>query len=592
MSLKCIVNHIGFHCLARKRVIIPGSGFTHFEVQDMQQVVQEDFSERENWKTVYHGPLKVSESDFGTFLTGDFSDLTRPGIYRVVIDDALHWSYQFTISDQAFSNLPFLFLDFIHNWRSGDHGLHWRGPSNLDDAVRSDNGKQTDVSGGWYDAGDLRKWMVHTNLPLSGFLDIYQQTDLRRNAFADEKVSDNDFITETAWALTFMLKMQDRATGMFFEDVAGGGAARETGERKWWYENHAGCVADNSENHFTDNIPASGDERTVRVSYNPIVQYTTIYLLLKAARIAGDKLPELCLRCREAALRAWKFMVHKQQEDDPFHTWTSVVAWKLMASAELYTAGEISHAVLLEITRELLDLQSEEHGFWFMDTKKEDPYRGILHSAQPLIALGIVAGCLQEAKDREPVVKALRLCIDKYVIPATGKSPFGFMPYGCYFKPATDEVYHRFSGEVYYRFFMPDNSAQKLNHGLNGHWMSWAHGLAVAGRILNDPLVTSLAWDQIYWTLGNNPVMATMVTGLGYNNPMPHSRFLGAFPGGFMAGFIGDSSDKAVLDLEGRAQWNTTEYWNTPLANCLMALPELWTGEGEYSEEMGNGRLK
>ena len=97
-----------------------------------------------------------------------------------------------------------------------------------------------------------------------------------------------------------------------------------------------------------------------------------------------------------------------------------------------------------------------------------------------------------------------------------------------------------------------------------------------------------MAWDQIYWTLGNNPVMATMVTGLGYNNPMPHSRFLGAFPGGFMAGFIGDSSDKPVLDLEGRAQWNTTEYWNTPLANCLMALTELWRTENceIYSAEI------
>ncbi len=170
-----------------------------------------------------------------------------------------------------------------------------------------------------------------------------------------------------------------------------------------------------------------------------------------------------------------------------------------------------------------------------------------------------------------------KCCAERFVKPAAALSPFGFMPYGFYFAPASDETYHPF-GDLYYRFFMPDRSAQKLNHGLNGHWMSWAHGLAMTARILGDQALKDIAWDQIYWTLGHNPMMASMVTGVGYNNPMPHSRFLGPFPGGFMSGFIGDADDRPVLDLEGRAQWNTTEYWNTPLANCLMALAELWEG--------------
>ncbi len=289
MALKCIVNHIGFHTGARKKVVIAGSGYARFSIQDMQQVVQEDFSDRENWKTVFEGTLTEHRGAFGIWLTGDFSGLTQPGTYRVVLGDAEHWSFQFAITDKAFVNLPFLFLDFIHNWRSGRHGLPMREESNTDDAVRSDNGEYVDVSGGWYDAGDLRKWMVHTNLPLAGFLDIHSATNLRRRCFSGEGAVGDDFITESAWALDFMLKMQDEATGMFFEDVAGGGDARETQDLKWWYENHAGCVADNSENRFTDNILSSGDERKVRVAYNPIAQYTTICLLLKAARMAGGE---------------------------------------------------------------------------------------------------------------------------------------------------------------------------------------------------------------------------------------------------------------------------------------------------------------
>ena len=575
MALKCIINHIGFHTTAVKRVLLHGSGYSHFDVQDMQEVEQEQFSKRENWKTVFTGQLESAQSGLGDFLVGDFSDLTRPGTYRITVNDAEHWSYQFTISDRAFDNLSFLFLDFIHNWRSGDHGLHWRDPSNLDDAVRSDNGEQIDVTGGWYDAGDLRKWMVHTNLPLSGFLDIYTKKRLKRNAFSEEKISGNDFITESAWALEFMLKMQDPDTGMFFEDVAGGGSARETDDLSWWYENHAGCVADNSENHFTDNMSSSGDERTVRVRYNPIANYTTIYLLLKAARIIGTLLPELSEQCRHAALKGWHFMTGKQKSNDAFHTWTSVIAWKLMAALEIYSAGELSEDDLKMYTDDLLDLQSPVHGFWFMNKERNDPYRGILHSAQPLIALAMVHDLFPGKKIAEKIKASLSLCSEQYVIPATGTSPFRIMPYGFYFAPASDEIYRFFSKDLCFRFFMPDNSAQKLNHGLNGHWMSWSHAMALASRILNSDKLADLAWAQIYWALGNNPAMASLVTGAGYNNPMPHSRFLGPYPGGFMSGFIGDVNDKAVLDMEGCAQWNTTEYWNTPLANCMMALAEL-----------------
>ena len=53
---------------------------------------------------------------------------------------------------------------------------------------------------------------------------------------------------------------------------------------------------------------------------------------------------------------------------------------------------------------------------------------------------------------------------------------------------------------------------------------------------------------------------------------MPHSRFLGTFPGGFCNGFNGTADDQPRLDMEGQAEWNTTEYWMTPLSNMIMAL--------------------
>ena len=139
----------------------------------------------------------------------DFSDLTEAGVYRAVLPGVAGHSFQFFINDGTFSQLPRLFLDFVHDRRSGDFENDWRGPSHLDDAIRSDTGEQIDCVGGWYDAGDLRKWMSMTMIPALGFLDVYERLDLSWNHFASEQVTDNDFITETIWGVKFILKMQD-----------------------------------------------------------------------------------------------------------------------------------------------------------------------------------------------------------------------------------------------------------------------------------------------------------------------------------------------------------------------------------------------
>jgi hypothetical protein len=117
--------------------------------------------------------------------------------------------------------------------------------------------------------------------------------------------------------------------------------------------------------------------------------------------------------------------------------------------------------------------------------------------------------------------------------------------------------------------------------------MSWAHALALAGNLLNDPKCLELAWRQLHWLIGANPFNSSVVSGVGYNNPMPHSRLLGTFPGGFCTGFIGSAGDQPQLDLEGDAQWNTTEYWMTVVSNSLMALSILNPTRTPASQKLG-----
>ena len=580
------INHIGFLCHSKKLAILPVSNHTHFEIQDMTKVAKESLGEYENWQTIYKGRLKRSNTSMHNCMVADFSSLTSPGLYRVVLPDLSAHSYHFIIADGIFHPLIGMFLDNIHEKRSGSYENEWRTVTNADDAIRSDNGKFVDVKGGWNDAGDLRKWMTTANLPVLGFIDVLEKLKYNRNHFIKEGITDNDLITESAWGLQFILKMQDRETGMFFEEVGGGGEARKQPGMSWWYDNHSGCLADNSQNRFTDNITRSGDERSVRVSYNPIVQYISITILLRSYPHVKLNDPSLAESMKNAALNSWRFM--KGNLNDDFHRWTAVISWRIIAGLALNNLQLLSKEILENDIKKLLSNFSDTFSFWWMDADKQDPYRGILHSAQPLIALSLFIEKYPEHPLNNSITEILSKCIDEYIVPVSETNPYHIIPYGLYASEFTTKDYYRpFKNGFKFRFFMPDHSPQKINHGLGGHWTSWAHALALTGKILNRKELEDLAWQQLFWLWGNNPLNVCSVSGIGYNNPMPHSRFFGTMPGGFQVGARGDARDEMVIDQSARAEWSSTEYWNVPTANALMALAVLLPDKIKNESKVG-----
>jgi hypothetical protein len=208
-----------------------------------------------------------------------------------------------------------------------------------------------------------------------------------------------------------------------------------------------------------------------------------------------------------------------------------------------------------------------------MDVSKKNPYRGILHSAQPIIGLSQFLQVLPDHPKAVLVQEILEETWIKYTLPMLQTNPYGMMPYGAFKEKVTElDKFHDFGNNWLFRYFMPENSNQKINHGLGGHWTSWAHGLALCGSVLKNRDMIHAAWDQIYWLLGNNTLNSCLVSGIGYNNPMPHSRFFGTHLGGFCVGPRGSLNDEPIIDLHARAEWNSTEYWLTPLSNMLMAL--------------------
>jgi len=573
------VTQLGFLCDAPKRVVVdaaalPGGAAETFEVQDLGLADAEALGEWESWKAVFRGRLSRHRGPMGDHLVGDFTEIRRPGLYRVMLPGAAGWSHPFVVSDGAFARLPGMLLDFVHAQRCGAFEDGERGPCHLDDGVRSDTGEPVDAAGGWHDAGDLRKWMVTTPLPVLGCLAIGGRLAFRRDHW-HEKHFEDDALSEAAWGVRWVLKMQDPATGLFWEDVGGGGEGRAVPGTRWWVDNHAGCVADNAGNRFTDNRKASGDERTVRVQYNPIAQYVAVALLADAVERFHAAAPALARQSRDSALACWRAM--EARSGDAFHRWTSVLSWRLLAALRLHDWGVVPEDAVTALVKRLLTLQARR-GFFWMDADRRDPYRGIVHAAQPAIAL-----CSFIERDFEHLMvdrarEALERLWDGYVAPLAAANPYGIVPYGLYAEPRTaaaGDVYHEFAPGLWYRFFMPAHAPERVNHGLAGHWTSWAHALGMMGRVLERRDFRDAAFDQLAWITGANPLGTSMISGVGVRTAAPYSRFAGSLPGGCMVGPRGTAEDTAWLDTEGRLAWNSGEYWMAPLASTLMALAEL-----------------
>ncbi len=545
------VSQVGYTCSARKRIVVAAedaAGIPEFHIQDVGKSDAQAFGAYESWKPVFRGKLIPHNGPMGKYLVGDFSAVTGPAVYRAVLPgapDIAAWSYPFVVADGVLSRLPSLFLDYVHGQRCGEFENELRGPCHLDDGVRSDTGEQVDAAGGWHDAGDLRKWMATTPLPILGLLDMRRMGWMRNNW--RERPHEDDVLAEVSWGIRWMLKMQDQSTGMFFEDVAGGGESRVQPGMTWWYENHAGCYADNAGNYFSDNRTKSGDERSVRVQYNPIVQYLAVTILLDAADHFHAHYPAFSQLCRQAAIRCWDFMKTRRRDD--FHKWTSVIAWRLMAALRLHAIGIAREFEVSALVSVLIDLQARDQGFWYMDSSRRDPYRGIVSAAQPVIALASFVEADYDDPLAGPARESLARCRDMYVTPMLSTNPFGIMPYGVYAGPRTQgDLYHDWKDGLVYRFFMPNNAPERVNHGLSAHWTSWAHGLALMGNVLEDSACRSAAGDQLAWLIGNNPLNASMVSGVGCSNASPYSRFYGVLPGGFCVGPRGSAGG---FDLRG-----------------------------------------
>ncbi|MDE3104099.1 MAG: glycoside hydrolase family 9 protein [Acidobacteriota bacterium] len=517
----------------------------------------------------YTGVLQRRETRWGTLWQADFSDFTTPGSYQIETD--LQITPPFAIRERVYDRLLAGYLTFLHAQRCGCEIFGVHAACHTDDGVLDRDGSAWPVTGGWHDAGDFRKWLAFTQHHLDALATMLEQCApaLERGGVPTSQLTD-----EIAWGNRFFHGMVS-AEGQVFEDVAGGRApanAALTYEQHWWFENHPGCFGDASDNRWTDNVAGSGDERMVRTTYNPWVQWSFVATQLRVARLLPAASAAACL---ERAQRAASY-AHAHPHDGR----SLFLAAELRGRLEQLVAGQApNQARLCAVAQALLDRQATQgeglYGY-FLEADAADAYRSIAFSAEPALALVRLCELEPLLEDRSLAARArtaIELYVEAYLLADAASNPFALTPYGVYLQPAHADRQHfrNAGGGRGVRTFMHPYNEQGIVHGTSSVLLSHAHLLARTGVLFHQRSWRNAAERLLQWCLGHNTLNRSLFSGIGYRQPTGYSFRIPQLPEAPVTGFIGTPEDTPYLETTTAIEWNTLEYWSIPFLQAVQA---------------------
>jgi hypothetical protein len=557
------VNQVGFTPDAAKTCVTRECEEERFEVIRTNDL-----------KVVFSGPLAASKGDFGSFLLGDFSAVRDVGTYFIRAGQSR--SYPFRISRHVYDDAIEMIVGYFALQRCGPSTTGYLAPCHCDDAVRLDNGKHQDTTGGWHDASDLRKWVGAT---IHGMIGLARVHELTENESLRARVLD-----ELRWGNRYFLSMQE-PEGFVMSHV--GGDALRHGDGNRWTDNRIGPeggepatiapASGGSTSQIT--IVGAKDDRVIQTRpLDRLGQYKFIIAEALTARVMKPSDPEYSARCLDAAKRGYDWCAKDRPESR-----TDNLGGALAAAVELYRAtgqeryknDAIANAQRLaqcQVT-EPLTASDPVRGFYRRTASDAEPYRDIYHGCWHLFGLCDLVELFPDHADAGAWREAIRLCACDYLAALAKRNSFGIVPHGFYAKQ--DPGGGRRIGDLWYRYFMPPNNWWV---GINANITSAGLGLLRAADVLKEPALRATAQRQLDWVLGGNPFSSSTVEGIGHNHP---PQFVNGnefspptprLPGAVMNGLGGTADDQPFL---GDGVYHVSEYWTPMVAYTVWLLAAL-----------------
>jgi hypothetical protein len=562
LNVDLLVNQAGYVPNAGKTIVVRGVITGTFDVIDL--VTRE---------VIYSGAFKTDPGDFGSYSTGDFSSLTKEGHYYVKCDTLR--SYPFVISSSAYRLAMDKIIGYFSLQRCGSSTTGYLSPCHLDDGVRMDNGKHQDVTGGWHDASDLRKWVGATIYGMIGLSKTYELLDEKNPA--KEKIRD-----ELMWGNQYFLKMQE-PQGYVMNFV--GGDVKKHSDSNRWTDNIPGkeggelsFVKPSAGKSTADMLLfGSNDDRVIRTDpVDMVAQYNFITSEAIMARITKPGNPDYSRKCLQAAVKCFDWCIKAAKEIN-----TGVIGASIQAANELfkttnqdsYTNFAVEQAALLKNLQAVKQTAEGISGFFYTSSSDQEPFKDIWHGCLEFISLCDLIETLPFHRDvaewKNMVSNYSRLYLKKM----TGKNCFGIVPYGLF--TGKDPGGNRKAGNYWYRYFMQPELSWWV--GINSNLASAGVGLIKSSKVLKDPELKALAQRQLDWITGVNPFNSSTIVGVGYNHPLHFggSTFLPStpvLPGAVLNGLGGDNADQPVI---GNGNWQISEYWTPMVAYTLWLIAEI-----------------
>jgi len=514
-------------------------------------------------EVVFKGEVTEKNGDWGKVYTGDFSSVAAPGKYYISYEGRTSVPFSIEYLQYVFN------IEKHMNWflsqRCGDpeHGFE-RG-QHRDDGVRLDNGKHQDVSGGWHDAADLRKWGMSINglFALSEtYLSLSAQNvpDFTGKRRLLKKIRD-----EYNWGNKYFTAMQEPA-GYLMDQV--GGDVFKHGDN----------------NRYTDNIPGTADDRWIVTKPNaPVFQY--MFVISQCNIYLAEKLDSSDINLKNA-VRCYNWATSNKIVRD-IHSLgaAAVAAMKLYqcTGSKIYLADAEDYLAIILSRQNTKD--SPVKGFimsWNKDQKGEEndhyAYENLSYSLItpyfPVWSIVEAIRIIPDARIKQKAKDAFNLYVSGYIDYFDKVSSYGNVPLAMYMN---DPGGGRKAGNYFYRWCYVNNKDKEWWNGINP-LIGYAGAYLVRGGMLtgNEDAIR-IGQQQIDFIYGCNPFNASTATGLGYNQPeyFKTGEFVPVTPltvGAVMAG-IGSSNDDQPVLLPG--WWQTTEYWMEAVAGTMMALNEL-----------------
>lgn len=524
---RVLVNQVGYELAGPKSAVIATNFFPRDRDSLSVQLLDSSGSNALEKDIACSGRIHSgTQDDWGWyFWRCDFSELRRPGTYRVVTGAGENRteSFPFVVERGAILNQTAQSaVDFFFVQRCGFEVPGWHKACHLDDARLAD-GTHVDVTGGWHSAGDYNKPMWQfgdsgASYALATALAERPEPFVQFNRDGQDLV---DALDEARWGAQFLAKMQDPADGSMRGDVMQGPA-------RTWMRWEAPDV-------HTDNKIGTADDPVIAPTAPnvplTVAAWASVARALNARAIENDY--------AQRADRLWSFlMASKASADNPL---------LVISALEMHrTTKDEKYRQFAAQGAKLLLKGQKPNGALSGDT---GDHGDVAAAALALVALEYPSDPLHA-----PIAAALGRYLDFCV--ARTDNPFGLTRQG--------------TEEPDAMFFHPT-----VGMGVNFWILSRAWSALLIHRLTHDPRALVYAVDQIDWVLGKNPLGLCMFEGHGgLNPPRYHHRYnmitgheRGAVPGAIPNGIVRDMgiADRAGFDMSragGRSpSFRTSEPW-------------------------------